>query len=352
VTSSTASANKTWKAYAWVMEVQMPAAAMMSSAVPAPYAGASYTQVGPNYNYWKTFIDQYPTQLGYLNYMTFMMYNGRDAKPDGTSYTPLSLQSNLCACPLHSESVGGTVFQFPPREMPTHACRRALIAAIQVVQNRNQTISDVNQRDWVSIITFDKVSSSSPKIEQSLTSDFSSVMTACTRLQAVSSNGLSTCTEAGLSLAQSHIKPASQGGVGREHTNKIVVLLTDGQPNLKTSSSTTITNYKNANPSTWTNPTTGQTIDNWAVTGSYTTEKSAALMQTSMMQGNGWYAYAVGVGLDCDSDFMNRVARMGATANPTTGQAPASAGDSTIAEANLTTIFNAIITNPKLRLVQ
>ena len=53
-----------------------------------------------------------------------------------------------------------------------------------------------------------------------------------------------------------------------------------------------------------------------------------------------------------DSDFMNGVARMGATNNPTTGQAPASAGDSTTAETNLTKIFNDIITNPKLRLVQ
>ena len=72
---------------------------------------------------------------------------------------------------------------------------------------------------------------------------------------------LSTDTEAGLALAYSHIKPQSQGGAGRENTNKIVVLLTDGQPNLKQSSSTTISNYVNANPNTWTNPTTGQTIN-------------------------------------------------------------------------------------------
>ncbi len=45
-------------------------------------------------------------------------------------------------------------------------------------------------------------------------------------------------------------------------------------------------------------------------------------MQTSTMQANGWYVYAIGLGLDCDSDFMNRVARMGNTANATTGQAP------------------------------
>ncbi len=48
------------------------------------------------------------------------------------------------------------------------------------------------------------------------------------------------------------------------------MLLTDGQPNLQQSSNSTITNYVNANPSTWTNPGTGQVTNNWAVTGGYT----------------------------------------------------------------------------------
>ena len=76
----------------------------------------------------------------------------------------------------------------------------------------------------------------------------------------------------------------SQGGSGRENTNKIVVLLTDGQPNLQQSTNTTISNYINANPNTWTNPTTGQTINNWTVTGSYQIQQQAGLMQTSIMQ--------------------------------------------------------------------
>ncbi|MEN6449672.1 MAG: VWA domain-containing protein [Thermoguttaceae bacterium] len=342
------SQTRTWgKSTAWLMDNQVKS--LMPNAIPAPNSSNS-----ASVSYWGSYFSFIGSsgKIGYKTYLQFMMSNGRDVAPDGSHYTPLSVNSNLCACPMHSETVGDATFQFPPREMPAHACRRALIAALQVIESRNQKITDPNQRDWVSIVTFDKVSSSSPKIAQTLTSDYSSVMNSCTQLEACGNKGLCTCTEAGLALAQSHIKPASEGGAGRERTNKIVVLLTDGQPNLKQSSSTTISSYKSANPSTWTNPVTGQVVNNWSVTGSYTTEQQAALMRASMMQGDGWSTYAVGVGLDCSSNFMDRLARMGATANPTTGQAPATAGDSTTAEANLTAIFNRIITNPKLRLVQ
>ncbi|MCE5269362.1 MAG: VWA domain-containing protein [Planctomycetaceae bacterium] len=343
------SQSKSWgKSTTWLMNNQLKS--VMPNAIPTPNTSSS-----ASVNYWGSyfsFLDNYGRQMGYKSYVEFMMRNGRDGKPDGSNYTPLSIYSSLCACPMHSETVGDGVFQFPPREMPMHACRRALIAALQIIRDRNAAVDDTNQRDWVSIITFDKINSGSPAILQALTSDYNNVMTSCTKLEACSNSGLCTNTESGLNLARNHIKPISEGGAGRERTNKIVVLLTDGQPNLKQSSSTTISAYKSANPSTWTNPATGTTVNNWSATGSYTTEQQAALMQTSMMQGDGWNVYAVGVGLDCSVDFMDRLARMGATANPTTGKAPDSAGDSTTAEENLKKIFNAIITNPKLRLVQ
>jgi Flp pilus assembly protein TadG len=335
----------TSKSNSWVMTNQMPS--VMPNAVPAPNTSST-----SSVNYWGsyfTYVKNNSLKLGYQSYLKFMMYNGRDLKPDGTNYTPLSL--NNPACPKHYETVGGTSFQFPPREMPTHAMRRALIAAIQLIQSRNLTISDPNQRDWVSIITFDKVSSTSPKIEQSLTSDYSTAMTACTRLQACSDNALCTCTEAGLSTAFSHIKPQSQGGQGRNNANKIVVLLTDGQPNLDQSASGTISSYITAHPSNYTVPSTGVTTNTWVTSGSYATEKNAALMQTSTMQGGNWNVYAAGVGGGCDYDFMDRIARMGNTAN-TNGQSPRGTADPTVYEAVVTDIFNKIITNPKLRLVQ
>jgi hypothetical protein len=350
------SSEKTWKAYAYVMEVQIRSAAVMPAAKPTPNAGTDYQHIGATYNFWKDYIDDNRSSLGYVSYMSYLMYNGRDNQPDGTDYMPLSLSSNLCACPMHNESVNGTSFSFPPREMPTHAMRRALIRAIQVVQTNNASISDPNQRDWVSIITFDKASSGSttPKIEQPLTSDYNSVMAACTRLQAVGEGVLSTNTESGLSLAASHIKPQSQSGQGRENTNKIVILMTDGQPNLKQSSSSTISSYISANPNKWTNPNTGQVLNNWTVTGSYQTEQQGALMQTAMMQSNNWYVYAAGVGgasTDTDAtNFLNDLARTGETAD-SSGHASSGGSNPTTYEDNMANIFKNIITNPKLRLV-
>jgi hypothetical protein len=137
-------------------------------------------------------------------------------------------------------------------------------------------------------------------------------------------------------IANSHIKPQSQGGRGRLATNKVVVLLTDGKPNLYSSSPSTISSYINNNPSS--NFYGNQT------------PQDAALMQTSMMHGTHWSLYPVGIGLQCDYDFMDRMARMGATDK--SGQGPRGSGNPADYEARLTAIFQSIITNPKLRIVQ
>ena len=127
--------------------------------------------------------------------------------------------------------------------------------------------------------------------------------------------------------------------MGRSATNKIVVLLTDGMPNQKQSSNGTISSYRIDHPSS-----------NFYGGSSHYTQ-DAALMQTSMMQGNNWYLYPVGIGLGCDYDFMDRMARMGATADDN-GQSPRGSGNPANYEAVLTEIFQNIITSPKLRLVK
>ncbi len=129
----------------------------------------------------------YRNQIGYRTYVQFMMDFGRNVQPDGATYTPLSTLSP--DCPWHTENTDGGTFSFPPREQPTHASRRALIAAIQVVKERNQTIPDLDQRDWVSIISYD-VASPGPTIHQALTGDYDDAMLACTTLQAVGDNRL------------------------------------------------------------------------------------------------------------------------------------------------------------------
>ena len=111
-----------------------------------------------------------------------------------------------------------------------------------------------------------------------------------------------------------------------------------GLPSVR-STTTAISNYRTLHPST-----------NF-YGGSSNYSQDAALMQTSMVQGNNWYLYPVGIGLGCDYTFMDRMARMGATAN-TDGQSPRGSGDPAAYEAVLTQIFQNIITNPKLRIVK
>jgi Flp pilus assembly protein TadG len=322
------STTRQTKAYKWTMDVQIPQ--VMPAAKPTPNSAT-------NYNYWKTYLSSYYSKIGYRSYTTFMMKYGRETKPDSATYTPLSQFSN--DCPWHMESTAGGTFSFPPREMPTHAARRAMIAAIQLIKERNQSISDANQQDWVSVISYDTNSGHAPTILVSLTSDYDSAMQGCTRLQAYNDLAACTATETGLMTANSHIKPTSEGGHGRLSTNKIVVLLTDGKPNLYTSSSTTISNYISQHPSS-----------NF-YTGGSNNSYDAALMQASIMQRSNWYVYPVGIGLDCDYGFMDRMGRMGTTADKN-GASPRGSGNPGEYEAVLTGIFQKIITNPKLRLVQ
>jgi hypothetical protein len=262
------------------------------------------------------------------------MYRGRYSKPDGTNFVPLSRSSPFC--PYHPEATAGGTFDFPPREQPTHAARRAMIAAIKMIADRNQNIGDPNQRDWVSIVTFDRVNPA-PAIAQSLTVDYHAAMLACTTLQACDDTAACTATEVGLGMAASHLKPSSQGGAGRPATDKIVVLLTDGMPNLYSTSSSAINGYITAHPN----------ADYYA--SDY--PRNASLMQTAMMQGNHWQLFPVGIGLGCDYTFMDKMARMGQTADPN-GQGPRGSGNPADYEARLTQIFQKIITNPRLRLVQ
>jgi Flp pilus assembly protein TadG len=326
ILSTDSSSTRTRKAYSWAMDVQVPQ--IMPQAKPTPNSTT-------NYNYWNTYLSSNNSSIGYRTYVHFMMYYGRYTKPDSANFTPLSRSSPYC--PYHSEATAGGTFNFPPREQPTHAARRALIAAVKLIQDRNQNIGDPNQRDWVSIISFDRVTPA-PVIVQPLTVDYVSVMQSCTTLQACDDTANCTNTDGGLSLANSHLKPVSQGGMGRPAADKIVVLLTDGMPNLNQSSGSAINSYIGAHPN-----------GDYYASSDY--PHNGALMQTSIMQGNHWFLYPVGIGLGCDYTFMDKMARMGQTADKY-GQGPRGSGNPADYEARLTEIFQKIITNPRLRLVQ
>lgn len=280
--------------------------------------------------------NKYRNWIGYYTYTQFILDHGRDLRPVGKQYVPLSINSS--DCPYHAEDTAGGTFDFPPREQPTHAARRALIAAIEVVRDRNSSLPDANQGDQVSVISFDTLSGAGPVVEQPLTANFKEAMQSCTQLQAAGDKGATTATEAGLELARKHLAAKDDGGMGRDFTNKIVVLLTDGVPNLYSSAESTINAFIAEHPSV-----------NFYNNGAYWYD--AALMQASIMQQQRWDVYPVGVGLGTDYDFMDRLARMGNTATDS-GQSARGSGNPAEYEQKLTEIFEEIITNPRARLVQ
>jgi hypothetical protein len=271
--------------------------------------------------------------IGPRTYVQFLMDHGRDLKVNG-QFTPLSVDS--AECPMHSEATDGGTFNFPPREQPTHAARRSIIAAMAVIQNQNSVNPSPEQRDWVSVVTFDK-GSPGPVVVQGLTSSYVSAMQNVTKIQAVGDRDASTATESGMIKAQEILKPISKGGQGREFSDKIIVLVTDGIPNVTTSSSGSINSYMTSNP------------DSNFYGGGYDW-LDGPIMQAKQAQGKGYKTYPVGIGLGTDYNFMDRMARAGATADKD-GKSPRGTGNPAEYEQRLKQIFQDIISNAGVRLV-
>ena len=316
--------------------------------------------------YWGAYISYLRgSKISYTSYAEFLMTNGRDqpvvpAQPEvpaqpavwNSKHTKIitpaqpaipaqpaqySIMSiNEPAYVSHSETVTSTgsdgtnisrtFTNFPTREMPTHAMRRAIIAALEIIKDRNSTIDNPEQKDHVSLVTFDRASAEST---YALTADYDSIMQAAVQLQACGGSSACTDSEEGLKYARDIL------GAGRENANKVVVFLTDGAPNIyDTSDQSAIDAAKRAQPSGW-------------GTDYY---QNAALWQAMNMQGDNWSTYAVGVGLGGNQTFMNLMANKAGTA--VNGAAYPIADDSSTYETNVKDIFNKIISNPKLRLVQ
>ena len=276
-------------------------------------------------------------QFSYKSYVTFLMSYGRDQPlVDGTTrYSIMSTKNPSYRA--HTETVGTgavahTFTNWPTPEMPTHALRRAVIAGLEIIQDRNSTVSDSSQMDQVSIVGFDRVGD--VVTIKTLTTNYADVMQAAATLQACggTTSGNSACTdsEGGLIGAVNELNSSR----GRASANKIVIFLTDGNANLYESSNNTINNYMNQHTGGWDNDYAS----------------NAALMQAAMLRGNNWYLYAIGIGSDADQAFMNRMANKGGPA--INGAAYTATTSSATCEATLTSIFQGIITNPKLRLVQ
>jgi hypothetical protein len=112
---------------------------------------------------------------------------------------------------------------------------------------------------------------------------------------------------------------------------------------VKDSSNSTVSSYESANPSKYNG------VSNYYGSSDYYSD--AAMMQTNAMQSKGYYLYALGIGLAVDTDFMNRMARVGGTADDN-GNAPTTSGDPSTYETEMTALLDKIIDNPQVRLVK
>lgn len=223
----------------------------------------------------------------------------------------------------------------PPREQPAHAARRSLIAALAEVRDRNVQIPDPSYRDHVSIVTYDTVDGT--QVVLPLTTNYAAAMQVAAELSAASDLGKTTATESGLLAARNHMRTAAEGGSGRDNANRIVILLTDGVPNEWESATTAIDGYMAQNSNS-----------NFYGGGYYWLD--GPLMQASLMHEKRWKLYPVGIGLGTDYDFMDRMARMGATAGKT-GLSPRGSGNPAEYEQRLTDILDEILSRPQIRLV-
>lgn len=297
---------------------------------------------GANGNDTEPFINR----IGFVTYVQFMMDHGRDRTPliedEGQSgipgageLTPLALTTPHC--PMHIEATAGGNFSFPPREQPMHAVRRALIAALQEVKTRNTGLSP-GTGDKVSLVTYDGLDANhAPAIVVPLTDNYGSVMIAATRLQCVSDIGNTTATEPGVIKARQHIAKPSDGGMGRSYTTKVVVLCTDGVPNVWQTDAATVKADVAANP-------------NANYYGSDYVWYNSVLRQAAQMEKKKEKLYGVGMGLGADLDFMDRIARIAKTDEK--GLSPRGTGNPTDYEQQLINIFRKIINTRSGRLVK
>jgi Flp pilus assembly protein TadG len=337
--SSASSSTRTQKAYSWVIDEQLAGKSgqaalrgVMPAALPAPNSGNT-----TNYNYWKSFIDSYVSELGYKRYVYYMMTKGRDQKVSSI-YTPWAVGAtgdpnpncvrNIDPVPIPGVSLALT---FPAREQPTHSCRRSAIAAIQEIWDRNAN-TPASLRDHVCLITYDTQAGTPDSPIHTLDADYETAMRKCADLQATGASGVCTATGYGLRKAIEYLDTH-----GRINANKVVVLLTDGMPNIYVPDP----NHPLPMPAQYDQLDYGNTA------------KDSALLEGSVIQGNKWSFYPVGLGMDCDDDFMGRLysTSLGQNnpnlANPYTG-----GSDPYQMETKLRDVFHQILSHPKMRLVQ
>lgn len=365
------------KAYSWIIDYQL--ASWMPQALPFP---TSETEL----DYWSRYLDyiilqnrglppgpgplllsnsnnpntaswptlttssysKYYNKLGYLTYVTFLMDYGRSLIVTGKQYGVLSTAHPLCPWNTDSDpSSPGYGLRFPAREQPTHSVRLALISTLKRLEAANSGRPEY-QRDHCSVISFDTIAGTQLRYPLDVKQcDYVAVRDSVRGLQAAADDTLNSATETGLALAQSHLDPATNPGGGRAGVSKYVVLLTDGVPNLRSSTTSAIDAFIASHPSA-----------EWFTSGSNRYERNAVLMRIWLMQQKGWRIFPVGVGLGADRALLDRAARLARTAqvdasNPTGALVSYYAtGNPALYPSQLIQTFQAIVDTPELGLVR
>ena len=275
-------------------------------------------------------------KIGYRTYLQFMLDFGRDLKPDGRQYVPLSGHSQ--DCPWRPETTAGGRLDFPPRTEPMQTVRRALIAALQTVRQRNLKIGNPALADRVSIITFDSLIGGGPVVRQPLTADLDSAMLACSRLQAVGDRGATSAMDSGMEMARRHLRPKKEGGQGRRATRKVVVLLTAGPPDTCETDCSEIDQFIRVHPA-----------KEFYSDGSH--RYNAPLVSAARMRARGWRVYPVAVGTQDQQDFLDRLARIGGTGQSRDQTVPAST-ETIDSKRRLVDVLTRIVSATEIQLVQ
>jgi len=375
--SSDSTSTRKTKAYRWIIDYQL--ATIMPAALPTPdsstnlsywtayldYIIKPYNSLPPNQNSHRISItgnpyrDAWPAlgsssysgfynKLGYRTYVQFMMDYGRNKEPNSTVNVPLSAASDDCPWNVDNDPDSpGYGRSFPPREQPTHAMKLAVMAAVDRIAEINANYPEVS-KDHICVIAFDTAAGSRVVYPLSVDEcDYEAIKDAVCGLQAVADGTSSTASENGLIKARNHMDPTVNQNGPRWAARRLIVFVTDGIPNIKQSSNTTINNYRSANPD-----------GEWFTSGSNPYERNAVLMQTAQMEAKAWKVFAVGMGLGADRSMLDRMARMAGTAeeNPDDPDGPLispwATGNPANYEQRLASIFNAILGAPFVRLAR
>ena len=286
-------------------------------------------------------------RLGFLTYAQFLLDWGRDRTPTVENATnadpalggkvPLSMASPLVR--LHSETVAGRTFRFPPRTQPMHALRRGLIAGLDVVDVLNRSGRPA-VRDWVSVVTFDGLGPHHrPEVAFPLGHDYVAAMETVSKLQAVGDVGPTTALDPAVLLAQAHLAPPAEGGRGRAYAEKVIVIVSDGVPNAWTTDEAEVAAYRDAIAD----------ADAGLFAPAGYTWLNAPLMHARKWRRRG-STIPIGMGLGADHAFADRMAQVARTADDA-GRAPRTSGNPAVYETELRAIFEDLI-RPEPKLVK